>query len=226
MQVKLLAEGGAMKPGPALSQKLGPAGIPLNKVIEEVNEATKNFKGLKVPVELDVDLGSKTFEIQVFSPPASELVKRELGIQKGSGAQHKLQVANASIEQVINVAKTKMPGLLCKDLKSAVKTIVGTCGTLGVLVENKLAAEIEQDIDEGVYDAEIKAEKTETDPEKRKKLDDHFAEIKSEQDAQLKLEQVAKEEEAEKKEAAKAVPDAKDAAPAKAVPAKAALAKK
>ena len=212
MQIKILAEGGSMKPGPALSQKLGPAGIPLNKVIEEVNKATENFKGLKVPVELDVDLGTKTFEIQVFSPPASELVKRELGIQKGSGVQHKLQVANASIEQIINVAKTKTPGLLCKDLKSSVKTIVGTCGSLGVLIENKLAAEIERDIDEGVYDKEINAEKTETDPEKRKKLDDYFAEIKSQQDAKLKQEQAAKEEEAEKKEAAKAATPAAGAA--------------
>jgi large subunit ribosomal protein L11 len=215
MQIKLLAEGGSMKPGPALSQKLGPAGIPLNKVIEEVNEATKNFKGLKVPVELDVDLGTKTFEIQVFSPPVSELLKREIGIQKGSGAQHKVQVANASIEQIIAVSITKMPGLLCKDLKSAVKTVAGTCGSLGILIENKLASEIEEDIDEGVYDAEISSEKIETDPEKRKKLDDYFVQVKSMQDAKLKLEQAAKEEEAEKKEAAKAVPDAKDAAPAK-----------
>ncbi len=204
MQIKLLVEGGAMRPGPALSQKLGPAGIPLNKVIETVNESTKNFKGLKVPVELEVDMVTKEFEVQVFSPPVSELLKRELGIQKGSGAQHKLQVANASIEQVISVAITKMPGLLCKDLKSAVKTIAGTCGTLGVLIENKVASEIEQDIEMGKYDAEIKAEKTETDPEKRKQLDEYFAEIKSQQDAQLKLEQAAKEEEAEKKEAAKA----------------------
>ena len=50
MQVKILAEGGSMKPGPALSQKLGPAGINIGQVIQKVNEATKNFKGLKVPV--------------------------------------------------------------------------------------------------------------------------------------------------------------------------------
>ncbi len=225
MQIKILAEGGAMKPGPALSQKLGPAGISLNKVIEEVNEATKNFKGLKVPVELEVDLGTKQFEIQVFSPPVSELLKREIGIKKGSGVQLKLQAANASIEQIISVAITKMPGLLCKDLKSAVKTIVGTCGSLGILVENKVASEIEEDIDDGKYDAEIKAEKRETDPEKRKELDAYFAEVKSKQDAKLKLEQVAKEEEAEKKEAAKATAAAV-VTPAVAPAAKAPAAKK
>jgi large subunit ribosomal protein L11 len=212
MQVKIMAEGGAMKPGPALSQKLGPAGIPLNKVIEQVNEATKEFKGIKVPVELDVDLGTKEFEIKVFSPPVSELIKKEMNLQKGSGLQHKLQVGNASIEQIISVSKQKMSGLLAKDLKSAVKTVVGTCGTLGILVENKLAAEIEEDIDDGVYDKEIKEEKTETSPEKRKELDAYFADIKSKQDAKLKLEQAAKEEEAEKKEAAKAAAPAAPAA--------------
>ena len=209
-----MAEGGAMKPGPALSQKLGPAGIPLNKVIEQVNEATKDFKGIKVPVELEVDLGTKEFEIKVFSPPVSELLKREVGVQKGSGAQHKLQIANASIEQIIKVAKTKMSGLLSKDLKSAVKTVVGTCGTLGILVESKLAAEVEQDIEDGVYDSEIKSEKTETSPEKRKELDNYFAEIKSQQDAKLKQEQAAKEAEAEKKEAAKTSAPAGGAKPA------------
>ena len=89
MQIKLLVEGGAMQPGPALSQKLGPAGINLGQVISKVNDATKDFKGLKVPVELDVDTGTKEFNVQVFSPPASELLKKELGVEKGSGTQKK-----------------------------------------------------------------------------------------------------------------------------------------
>ena len=146
MQIKILAEGGSMSPGPALSQKLGPAGININQVIQKVNEATKNFKGLKVPVELSVDPSTKEFEIKVFSPPVSGLLKSELGIEKGSGAQEKIKVANASIEQIINVAKTKYSNMLSKDLKSAVKTVVGTCGTLGILIENKSPFEIEKEI--------------------------------------------------------------------------------
>ena len=67
-----------MSPGPALSQKLGPAGINISKVIEKVNEATKNFKGMKVPVELDVDASTKEFEVKVFSPPVSELLKKRI----------------------------------------------------------------------------------------------------------------------------------------------------
>jgi len=201
MQIKLLVEGGSMQPGPALSQKLGPAGINIGQVIKKVNDETKAFKGLKVPVELEVDTGTKEFEVKVFSPPVSELLKKEFGVEKASGAQKKFQVANASIEQIISVAKTKMANLLCNDLKSAVKLVVGSCVSLGVLVESKSAKEIEQEIDEGKYDKEIQEEKTETSEEKRAELDTYFQDLKKQQDKLLeqeKVEQAAKEEKAKK----------------------------
>ncbi len=206
MIIKILAEGGSMKPGPALSQKLGPVGININQVIQQVNEATKDFKGLKVPVELEVNTTTKEFEIKVSSPPVSELIKRELKIDKGSGAQNKVKSANASIEQIISVAKSKMQNMLSRDLKSALKTVVGTCGTLGILIESKSPFEIEKEIDEGKYDKEIQEEKTETDPEKKKELDAYFKDIKEKQDQLIKQE-----------EAAKAAAEAKEdkAAPAK-----------
>lgn len=193
MQVKLIVEGGAMKPGPALSQKLGPAGIPINTVIQKINECTMDFNGLKVPIELDVNTKTKTFEIKVFSPPVSELLKKELNIQKGSGTQKKSQAGNISIEQVISVAKTKMQNLLAKDLKSAVRLIVGTCGTLGILIENKNPKEIQTEIAEGKYDKEIKEARTKTSDEKRKALDAFFVDLKAKQEKLLKAEQAAKE---------------------------------
>jgi len=203
MQIKLLVEGGDMKPGPALSQKLGPLGVNINQVIQKINEATKDFKGIKVPVELEIDSSTKEFEVNVFPPPVSELIKKELGIEKGSGIQKKFQQANASIEQIISIAKTKFPNLLCKDLKSAVKTVVGTCMSLGVLIESKSAKEVEQDIEEGKYDKEINEEITETPAEKKEELDKYFSEIKKEQDRiiqQEKAVQEAKEEKEAKKD--------------------------
>jgi len=204
MQVKLLVEGGDMKPGPVLSQKLGPIGVNINQVIQKVNESTKDFSGLKVPIELDVDASTKEFEVKVFSPPVSELLKKGLGIEKGSGMQTKVQVANASIEQIISIAKAKLPNLLCRDLKSAVKTVVGACVSLGILVENKPASEIEQEIDEGKYDKEIQEGKTETSANKKVELDEYFSNIKSEQEKIIKQEEAAKESEAEKPEEEKA----------------------
>jgi len=203
MIIKLLVDGGDMKPGPALSQKLGPLGINIGEIISKVNASTKDMKGLKVPVEIDVNSTTKEFNIQVFSPPVSELLKKELGIEKGSGEQKKIQVANASIEQIISVAKTKLQNLLAKDLKAAVKSVVGTCVSLGILVENKTAEEVEQEIDEGKYDKQIKEEITETSEEKKAELKEYFEGIREEQEKIIKQEQAAKEAEeaeAEKKE--------------------------
>jgi large subunit ribosomal protein L11 len=207
MNIKLLVDGGAMKPGPALSQKLGPAGIPINKVIDKVNSSTQAFNGMQVPVNIVVDLKTKSFEVNVFSPPVSGLLKREAGIQAGSGLQKKIKVGNLSIEQVIFVAKSKMPNLLCNDLKTAVKTVIGSCVSLGILVENMNPVEVEKMVDEGKFDKEIKEEKAEASPEKKKLIKEFFENLKSEQDKRLKAE-------AEQKEAAAAAAAAAASTPA------------
>lgn len=220
MQIKLLVDGGNMQPGPVLSQKLGPLGMNMSQVIQKINDSTKNFQGMKVPIELEINTSTKQFEVNVFSPPASELLKKELGIEKGSGDQKKIKVANASIEQIVNVAKTKLPNLLSRDFRSAVKTIVGSCVSLGVLVENKLAKEVEKEIDEGKYDNEIINEISKTPEEKKKKMDAFFAKVKSDQEKVLKQEEeAAKAAEAEKATKTEVKPgeakpaDAKAAAP-------------
>ena len=192
MQVKLLVEGGDMQPGPALSQKLGPAGINIGLVIQKVNEATKNFTGMKVPVEIEIDTSTKNIEIKVFSPPVSELLKKELGIEKGSGLHKKTKVANASIEQIISVSKTKLPNMLSRSLKTAVKSVLGSCLSLGILVENKNPVEVIREIEEGKYDLEISEERTETPTEKKEKLDAYFAKILAEQEKIKQQEEAAK----------------------------------
>jgi len=186
MQIKLLADGGSMKPGPTLSQKIGPTGISMSLVLQKINEATKDFDGMKVPVEVNLNPSTGEIEVVVFSPPVSELLKSEFKIAKGSGIQKQVQVANASIEQIIAIAKTKAPNLLSTTLKSAVKTVVGSCGSLGILIEGKFASEVEKEIDKGKYDKEILGEKTKPSQEKREMLDSNFAKIKAEQDKILK----------------------------------------
>ena len=214
MQIKVLADGGSMAPGPALSQKLGPLGINMGQVIQKINDATKNFKGMKVPVEIDVNPTTKNVEIKVFSPPTSELLKKEIGTEKGSGAQNKIKVGNLSIEQVISVAMTKQGNMLSKDLKSAVKNVVGTCVSLGILIENKHPNEIQKEIEAGKYDKEIKSEKTETSKEKKDELNKYFQKIKEDQEKTLKAEQAAKEAEKAAADAAAAVPGAVAVVPA------------
>jgi large subunit ribosomal protein L11 len=202
MKVKLIVEGGKMQPGPAVSQQLGPMGINLGKVISDVNEATKGYVGLKVPVELDVDPKSKDFSVSVFSPPVSELIKKELNLERGSGKPNEIKVGNIAIERIISIADTKSPDLLAKDLKAAVKLVVGTCVSLGALVDNKEPKEIEIEIDNGKYDKEINEKITNVSDDKKSKLEKFFAVRKAKQEKDIKAAE----------EAAKAEEDAKDAA--------------
>lgn len=203
--IKLIVDGGSMKPGPAVSQQLGPIGINLGKLIEEVNKATAGFKGMKVPVEIDANPKTKEFTVSVSSPPVAELIKKELKLEKGSGESGKVNVGNLAIEQIILIAKTKMSDMLAKDLKAAVKLVVGSCVSLGVLVESRNAKGVIGEIDSGKYDKEISEEKTEVSPEKRAELDKFFAEIKTKQEEAAKAEEEAKAaEEAAKLESATA----------------------
>ena len=192
MIVKLIVDGGSMKPGPTVAQQLGPMGINLGKVIEEVNKATSSFKGVKVPVEIDVNAKTKEFTITVSSPPVAELIKKELKVEKGSGAPGKTFMGNLAIEQVTAIAKTKLPNMLAKDLKAAVNLVLGSCVSLGVFVESKNAKEVIREVKEGKYAREISEERIEVPKEKKAQLDKFFSEIKAKQDAAAKAAEVAK----------------------------------
>ncbi len=141
MIIKLIIEAGDMKPNAAISQKLGPLGINIGKVISEVNKSTSNFKGIKVPVELDVNPKTKNFSVNVFSPPTAELLKKELGIETASGESKKTKVGNLAIEQLIKIAKIKSPSMTAATFRAAVKSVAGSCVSLGILIENKEAKE-------------------------------------------------------------------------------------
>lgn len=200
--VKLLVEGGKMSPGPAVAQQLGPMGINMGKVISDVNEATQEFKGVTLPVHLTVNPETKEVSIKVLSPPTSELIKKELGIEKASGARLKQRVGNFAIEQVISVSKAKHESMLSNDFMATIKSVIGTCQALGVLIENKETKEIMKEINEGKFAEEINAKKTDVDPEKRKALDTHFTAIAEKQEAVKKAEDEEKAAEDEKKAAA------------------------
>jgi large subunit ribosomal protein L11 len=212
MIMKLLVDGGAMKPGPTIAQKLGPAGINMGKLISDINVATKEFTGIKVPVAVDVNTKTKTYTIDVSSPSVAEMLKKEFGLEKGSGQPHKIKMANAAIEQIIKIAKMKESGMLTKDFKAALKSVIGSCVSLGILVENKNPKTVSEEIDKGVYDSLIKEGKTVVSEDKKAKLDAHFEIIKKQQEDLLKKEE--EEKKAKEEAAAAAAPAAGAAAPA------------
>jgi large subunit ribosomal protein L11 len=197
--IKLLVEGGNMTPGPAVAQQLGPMGINIGQVISDVNSATASFKGVTVPVHLNVDAKTKKYTIKVLSPPTSELIKKELKVEKGSGARLKQKVGNLAIEQVIAVAKAKHDHLLSNDFLATVKSVVGTCMAIGTLIDSKDPKEVMEEINQGKYDKEIKSQKTDVSPEKKKELSDFFLGIQKVQDESKKAEEAEKAAKEEKK---------------------------
>jgi large subunit ribosomal protein L11 len=152
--VEALVLGGKASPGPPLGPSLGPIGVNIKAVIEKINEETKSFNGMKVPVKVIID-DNKQFTIQVGTPPTSSLIKHEVGIEDGSGTPHEKFVGNLTIKQAIKVAKMKKNDSLSKTLKNGVKEVVGTCGTLGVTIESMKAKDAIAAINSGKFDSEF-----------------------------------------------------------------------
>ncbi|WP_456368514.1 50S ribosomal protein L11 [Thermococcus sp.] len=151
--VEVLVEGGRATPGPPLGPAIGPLGLNVKQVVDEINKATKEFEGMQVPVKIIVeDPKKKIFRIEVGIPPTSQLIKKELGIPKGSSEPVHSPVGNLTMEQVIKIAKMKIDQMLSPTLKAAAKEVIGTALSMGVTVEGKDPREVQKEIDEGVYD--------------------------------------------------------------------------
>ncbi|MBI2672199.1 50S ribosomal protein L11 [Candidatus Woesearchaeota archaeon] len=202
-KMDLIVEGGKASITPQMAQTLGPMKINMSEVIKNINERTSNFAGVKVPVKLTIDSGTKQVDIGVGSPPVSELVKKELNMEKGSGIPQKDIKGNISIEQVIKIADMKKESMYLDKLKPAVKNVIGSCNSLGVYVEGKRAKEAMKDIVKGVFDNEINGLKKEPSKEKLNLLK---GQLKAIQEAYTQeLERAKAEEEKAKAEAAAAV---------------------
>jgi large subunit ribosomal protein L11 len=150
--VELLVNGGQANAGPPLGPALGPLGINIMAVVNKINELTKDYAGMKVPVKISVDPENKTFEVTIGTPTASALIVSELKIEKGSGTPNTAKVGDLTMEQVVRIAKIKSPQLLAPNLKSAAKEMLGTCVSLGVTVEGKDPREVQKEIDAGNYE--------------------------------------------------------------------------
>jgi len=178
--IEVLVEGGKATAAPPLGPALGPMGVNIGEVVAKINEKTKAFAGMKVPVKVIIDKDTKEFEIEIGTPPCSQLLKKEAGIEKGSSNPLQDKVADVLIEQIIKIAKMKESALLGKTLKEKAKEIVGTCNSMGILVEGKPAKDTIKDINEGKFDEEIRTEKTELSAEEKKQLEEEKKKLAAE----------------------------------------------
>ncbi len=153
--LEILIDGGKATPGPPLGPTLGPTGVNIPQVVAKINEKTKAFEGMKVPIKLTIN-PDRTFDITVGTPPASALIIKEAKAEKGSGKAKEQKVGNITIEQAKKIADMKKDALLGATLKARVKEIIGTCTSMGVTVEGKEPKAILKEISEGKYDAKLK----------------------------------------------------------------------
>ena len=150
--VELLVGGGRATAGPPLGPALGPLGVNILAIVNKINELTKDYAGMKVPVKVAVDPETKEFEVSVGTPTTSALIVRELKVEKGSGTPSTQKAGNLTMEQVIRIAKLKRLQILAKNLKAAIKEILGSCVSIGATVEGKDPRETQREIEEGKYD--------------------------------------------------------------------------
>lgn len=149
--INAIVDGGKATSGPPLGPALGPLGVNAAQVVAKINEATKSFSGMKVPVKVIVNTETKEFKIEVGTPPTVELLKKAAGIEKGAG-NREAPAGNIALSEIVKIAKSKTNSL-GKNLKSVVKEICGSCVSAGITIEGKNAKEIIKEIDAGKHDS-------------------------------------------------------------------------
>lgn len=156
--LEMLVDAGKVTAGPPLGPALGPMGVNIGEVIGFINEKTKHFEGMKVPIKLTIDPKTKSYELEVGTPPTSALILKELGIEKGSGETPKAKAGNLEIEQVMKIADMKKDSMLGKTKKDRMMEVVGACVSIGVTIEGKTAKEAQEELRSGRYDGIIPPE--------------------------------------------------------------------
>jgi len=163
--IKALIEGGKATPTPAIAQQIAPTKVNIGQVISAINEKTKEFDGMQVPVTIKIDPSTKNFEIYIGTPTLAALIRKELNVKKLSKAPFRVFEKEGvkeefkeslSFDKVVKIAKMKLDDLKTDNLKKAVKQVVASCVSSGVSVEQKNPKEIIKEIDEGKWDEKIK----------------------------------------------------------------------
>ena len=132
-KIKLQINAGKANPAPPIGPALGQAQVNIPAFCSQFNEQTKDKMGYILPVVISV-YDDRSFTFVIKTPPASDLLKKEAGIQSGAANSKKSKVATISRDQVRKIAEMKMPDLNANDLEAATKIIEGTARNMGIVV--------------------------------------------------------------------------------------------
>ena len=132
--VKLQIPAGKANPAPPVGPALGQAGVNIQGFCQEFNDRTREQMGSIIPVVITV-FEDRSFEFVTKTPPASDLLKKAAGIQKGSGLPHSEKVATITADKLREIAETKMPDLNANTIEAAMKIIEGSAKQMGIVIE-------------------------------------------------------------------------------------------
>ncbi len=131
--IKLQIPAGKATPAPPVGPALGQAGVNIMDFCKQFNARTAKDEGLIIPVVITV-FADRSYTFVTKTPPVAVLIKKEVGIAKGSGEPNKNKVGRITMKQVESIARLKMPDLNCETLESAIETVKGTARSMGVEV--------------------------------------------------------------------------------------------
>jgi large subunit ribosomal protein L11 len=132
-KIKLQISGGAATAAPPVGTVLGPAGVNIGQFVQQFNEATKDKRGMIIPVDLSV-YDDRSFTFVLKNPPASRLILKALGIEKGSSKAPTQKVGKITMAQIEEIVKEKIPDMNAASAEAAARTIAGTARSMGVEV--------------------------------------------------------------------------------------------
>ena len=150
--VSALVVGGEANAGPPLGPALGPLGVNVMMIVKQINDLTKDYTGMRVPVKVNVDTETKKFTVEVGIPSASALIVKESGAPKGSGTPKTAVAGNLTVDQLVKIAKVKISQSYATTVKSAASEVAGSCVSMGVTIEGKSAKEFLQEVKQNKWD--------------------------------------------------------------------------
>jgi large subunit ribosomal protein L11 len=136
-EVSVMVEGGKAAAGAVLGAALGPLGVNVGQVVAQINEQTKGFAGMKVPVVIRVDPATRAFTLTVGRPPVAALLLKEVGKEKGSGKPKSESIGDVTLAQVTKIAEAKGADLQGRSAEERINQVIGTCVSMGVTVDGQ-----------------------------------------------------------------------------------------
>lgn len=153
--IEFLIEGGKASPTPVLVKKIKDYGLNLDEILKKINEVSKEYEGIQIPIKLELFEGG--YNIKLGTPSVSSLIKKELKVEKLKITEEDREkgvtaIGNLTMEQIVKIAKIKINSMLTKDLKKATKEIIGSCVSMPITIENKHPKEIIKEVENGKWD--------------------------------------------------------------------------